>query len=1294
MPSAAAVHSGVPAGDIDRSRSVRFVALAAGLLFAFATLCPGQLARGPAAGIDGDGALGNIRIPFVANAGQTDERVAFTARVSGGTAFVTREGTIVYALRADGPSGPIRTVAVEESILGLRESPEGLGTAVTRISSMKGSDSRAWWCDIPAFDAVDLGELESGTLVELRTRAGSVEKVFTVPPGTDPGGIRVRFEGASALEVGEAGELVVTTPLGDIVFSPPVAFQRRAGKVEPVDVAYEILGTSYGFTLGRYDGALPLVIDPLLASTFLGGSGEDGGYCGNALALGTDGSVYVAGYTASDDFPSSTGILYQGGDSDVFVARFDRALTTLLAATYVGGANLEQASAIAVGNDGVYVTGSTMSPLFPTTGGAYDGSYGGSTPGPYDAPGDAFVTKLTSDLSTIVSSTFYGGSACDYARGVFVDGGDVYLTGFTASGGLATSGAFDETHNPGGQWGGIDSYVARFSGDLSTLLAATYLGGSMMDYVEDATMTSAGFYVTGWTASDNYPWTPTAYDTTFAGGVYDAFVTGLDRSLGTLLGSTYLGGTEWDFGYGMTSDAVGNVYVTGHFAESGAETTFPTTPGAFQTEYNGTGGPNVGDDAFVSKFDPALETLVASTILGGTGWEYGNGLDWHPSGHVYATGTTSSEDFPCHAGAHQEEYGGNETTVHFGDGFVTKLSDDLTAVPAATYLGGSSDDFPESIAADPDGNVYVSGTTWSEEFVVTYGAYDEDHAGGGENDVFVSVLSPDLGTLSFTAEPSTGVAPFDVTLTGVSSAVPPPTVWQWDFGADGSIDATGQVVVWTCAVPGLQTVRLVTPDGDFDPSVTVADCIQAFDTSSALRFDGDETQVVCAAAPDLNLTSELTLEAWIRPDSWGGFPIGTWGLGQVVGKENFKLFLVGVHPMNGENTLCLRLEHEDGTSSVTCAPDSALVLGEWQHVAAAYDAATSTARLWINGAEQAVTHPTAPSGPVADHAAVDLRIGNSEVLSWSFEGDIDEVRVWGRALETSEIEAGLDSPLSGDEPGLTAYWRMDEGNGGVILDRTNSGHAGTLEGPSWVQGVVLIETSVPEDPGAAEVAGLSRLGSYPNPFNPRTTIAFELPSAGTAVIAVYDASGRRIRTLIDGRLDAGRHTVLWDGTDDRGRNLLLQARVDRLDKHPETRACQVIRVGRRRRDVDSRTRMGSSSPSRRQLLLLTSLRRVVCSGLNAGAGGQGGLRAALRGKQQGPQSRSRTGSQEGSDGWLRREVEGRRTLEEARNAPQRQGHRRARRSGRGRAQDGSEACRGQQAEDDRGPGHLEVERSE
>jgi hypothetical protein len=871
----------------------------------------------------------------------------------------------------------------------------------------------------------------------------------------------------------------------------------------------------------------------LLASAFLGGSGAEGGYCGDAVAVGPDSTVYVTGHTASTDFPTTTGDPYHGGASDVFVCRFDRTLTHLLSSVLIGGSNEEQASCIAVDDAGnVYVSGGTLSLDFPTTTGAYDETYNGGTAGPYDVPGDVFITMLSADLGTITASTYFGGLSFDYSRAIVIDGTTVRIAGATASSGLATPGAFDETRTVGGDWGGIDAYVAVFDASLSALLSATYLGGNGQDYCEDmAAGPSGSVYVTGWTQSANYPFSPTAFDTTFAGGTYDAFVTGLDGSLAGLVGSTYLGGTSWDFGYAIAVDGSGNVYVTGHNAEVGAVTTFPTTPGSFQEEYNGVGGAGVGDDAFVSKFDPTLSTLLASTMFGGTGWEYGTGLKWEPEGCVWLVGTTTSDDIPRHAGAFQFDYAGDDGTGHSGEGFVSRLADDLTYLDTSTFLGGGGNDWPECIALDAEGNAYVTGSTTSADFPCMKGSYEEDWQGGG-SDAFVSVLSRELGAIGVGAGPLYGLPPLAVELLGTAPLGMTPDSWGWDIGDDGSIDTTGQDAAWTFLAPGTYPVRLELGYGPFAPSALLDGDVLVFDESSALRFEGGSERAVCAGTPGLNLTGDLTIEAWIHPEGWGGFPFGQMGFGQVVSKGPIALQLVGVHALYNDNSLCLALQHADGTASVCMSPVGSVTLGDWQHVAATYDTAASTVRMWIDGEEQVVTCQVAPSGGIAHNEADDILMGNTSTLNKGFEGTIDEVSIWNLVRDPGEIVDGRDYPLFGDEAGLACYWAMDEAGGDSLIDGSGNGNDAVRLSASWAQGVVLHPTGIAAD----EEVGHSRKAllrpSHPNPFGPGTTISFDLPDAGPVRVAIYNAAGKLIRVLADAPMEPGLYSLQWDAKSD------------------------------------------------------------------------------------------------------------------------------------------------------------------
>ncbi|MCM3541335.1 SBBP repeat-containing protein, partial [Priestia endophytica] len=194
-------------------------------------------------------------------------------------------------------------------------------------------------------------------------------------------------------------------------------------------------------------------------------------------------------------------------------------------------------------------------------------------------------------------------SSLDAGIDIAVDaGGNVYITGTTGSADFPTTpGAFDTTYN-----GNEDAYVTKLDPTGSMLVYSTYLGGTDLDRVSDIAVDAGGnAYITGLTISTNFPTTPGAFDTTFNGG-RDVFVTKLNPTGNALIYSTYLGGTGIEDGNGIAVDAGGNAYITGLTGSAD----FPTTPGAFDTTYNGNG------DAFVTKLDPTGSMLIYSTYLG------------------------------------------------------------------------------------------------------------------------------------------------------------------------------------------------------------------------------------------------------------------------------------------------------------------------------------------------------------------------------------------------------------------------------------------------------------------------------------------------------------------------------------------------------------------------------------------------------------------------------------------------------------------------------------------------------
>ncbi|NUO08607.1 MAG: SBBP repeat-containing protein [Candidatus Brocadia sp.] len=599
------------------------------------------------------------------------------------------------------------------------------------------------------------------------------------------------------MSINEHGELVVETEFGPVKFTKPVAYQEIDGKRVEVECGYVISDfvvsaqsndcgiqetgdgslksedriqntdtdlinpkseirnpkSEYGFKVAAYDKTKELVIDPLLASTFLGGSYE-GWYSGDkatALVLDTEGNVYVAGITYSRDFPVTNGAYdtsLEPSWGDVFVSKLDSGLTSLIASTFLGGWNYDLVLDLALDSEGnVYVTGETDSWDFPTTSGAYDTSFNRYEGYPLFAPYDAFVSKLNSGLTRLLASTFLGGSDSDYDNGnalALDTEGNVYVTGTTYSRDFpTTSGAYDTSLN-----GGSDVFISKLNSGLTKLIASTLLGGSDYDVSEYGDKILAldkvgNVYVTGDTRSSDFPTTVGAYDTTNNGVFFaqDAFVSKLDSGLTNLLASTFLRGLYDDESLALTLDTEGNVYVAGYTYSSD----FPTTSGAYDTSFADSGWYMYPVDSFVSKLDSGLANLIASTFLGGYDPDLINALALDSEGNVYVAGNTYSSLFPITSDAY-------DTSLNYVDAFVSKLDRGLTNLLASTFLGGLYDDESIALALDSEGNVYVTGKTDSWDFPTTSGAYDTSFNNDPNffnSDAFVSKLDSNL---SFSAE--------------------------------------------------------------------------------------------------------------------------------------------------------------------------------------------------------------------------------------------------------------------------------------------------------------------------------------------------------------------------------------------------------------------------------------------------------------------------------------------------------------------------------------------------------------
>jgi hypothetical protein len=614
---------------------------------------------------------------FLANHGQAPPPVRYMARAVGLTAYFS-PGEALYRV-----AGKTLRMRFEGAARVAR--PEAMNRLPGVANFLIGPKDR-WLLGQPLYDGVVYRGLYPGVDLIYEASGRNLKSEFVVAPRANPAAIHMRYASGGALRLGKDGSLAIPAGATEFREEAPIVYQERDGRRVAVEGRFVLIGESVRFAIGEYDASLPLIIDPAISySTLLGGSGAN---AANALAVDMTGAVYIAGFTESTNFPTSNPVQnFNGGGTDVFVAKLNAAGTGLAYCTYLGGDGDDLAYGIAVDAAGAaYVTGVTASQNFPVVG-PLQGQLAGEK--------NAFVLKLDAAGNSLAYSTYLGGGSSDSGNGIAVDAaGEAFIVGDTTSLNFPASG-----------WqkaigGGQDAFVAKLSASGSHLTYGTYLGGSNTDHGSAIAVDATGeAWVAGSTWSTDFP-VANAFQSASGGG-QDAFLAKLSADGDTVLFGSYLGGNGGSLGYPEAAQAIaldwqGNAYLTG----TTSSTNFPLlTP--LQTSLNGE------TDAFVTKVN-AAGTLAYSTYLGGSGMDAANAIAVDSSGSAYIAGYTYSTDMPV-VNAVQAANAGD------CDAFLAKIGGAPTLL-FLTYLGGSGADTATAAAMDPAGAVYLAGWTLSTNF--------------------------------------------------------------------------------------------------------------------------------------------------------------------------------------------------------------------------------------------------------------------------------------------------------------------------------------------------------------------------------------------------------------------------------------------------------------------------------------------------------------------------------------------------------------------------------------------------
>jgi hypothetical protein len=624
--------------------------------------------------------LEELPLVFIPNCGQAHPKVAYYTENANWKTFFTPEEVVFAAADHNEDDQVVRGFAIYlRFVVANFAAPEGLAPGKAKVNYFRGADSSRWRTGLPTFEEVVYRNLWPEIDLVFRGQGGELKYEFLAHPGADITNINLAISGVDDLALDQSGDILMATPFGVLTDKSPVSYQLIDGNKVP------------------------------LASSFLVTRSENGEYlCGISV-----GDNYSPDYTLVVD-PSL------GFPPQQKKRGFDAGL------------------GIATDNAGnAYVAGFTESFDFPVTPGAFQAKLRGCK--------DAFVSVLNTGATgaaALVYSTYLGGSGQDAGFGIAVDtSGNTYVTGFTESPDFpVTSGAFQDKLR--GLKNAFVSVLNTRATGSAALVYSTYLGGSTMDVSFGIATDNAGnAYLTGFTESPDFPVTSGAFQAKLR-GLKNAFVSVLNTGAtgaAALVYSTYLGGSSFDEGYGVTVDPTGATYVTGFTYSKD----FPTTSGAFQPALNSKHG---GANAFVSKINTAASgaaVLVYSTFLGGNLYDQGYGIAVDASNNAYVTGFTRSNDFPVTASAFQNSL---KSTLGGTNAFVTKLNTGANGARSlvySTYLGGSVCDEGHSIAVDKAGNAYMTGFTYSKDFPVTASAFQSMlrsvHSGG--SNAFVSQVN-------------------------------------------------------------------------------------------------------------------------------------------------------------------------------------------------------------------------------------------------------------------------------------------------------------------------------------------------------------------------------------------------------------------------------------------------------------------------------------------------------------------------------------------------------------------------
>lgn len=741
-----------------------------------------------------------------------------------------------------------------------------------------GNDRSKWASNVKKYNKIQYQNLYPGIDLKYYLNGDNLKYDFIIAPKVNTNQIRIEYTGQGELFI-KRGKLILKTSVNQLEEQEPYAYQIIDGEAKEVTCNFELIDNVLSFSFPKgYDDTQELIIDPTLVfASYSGSTADNWGY---TSTFDEDGHLYGGGVTFGVGYPTTIGayqINFNGGNdtvnfgsnhylngTDITISKFSSNGTNLIYSTYLGGSENESPHSLIVNNNNeLLVLGTTSSPDFPVSVSAYDTTYNGgnsyieSTPS-YTNGSDIFITKLSSNGSALLSSTYIGGTANDglntspslkynYAdefRGeIIVDSNDnVYVASSTNSTDFpVTPGVFQSSLS-----GMQDGCVFKLNANLSTLIWSSFIGGTNDDAAYSMQFSSTGeVLVTGGTDSPNFPVTAGSLNTMYQ-NFTDGWVSKINNSATAIIASTFLGTPEYDQSYFVQLDTADNVYVIGQ-----TEGTYQIIP---STVYN---NPNSGQ--FVHKLNPDLSTTIFSTTFGTSSGEvdialsaflvnvcnnilisgWGGALN---SSYAQADYSTTN-GLPITPNAIQPTTDGN-------DYYLMMLAEDADTLLYATFFGGnaSSDHVDGGTSRfDKKGIVYQAvcsscGLQNTTDFPTTPGAWSTTDNSSNCN---LGVFKMDLTTLDVDAELYSGPVHCLGDSTYFQNLTNGGVSFYWDFD-DGHFSTE------------FEPVHLYTDTGTYNVMLVVLDAV------TCLQMDTDYVEVKVVHQPYLSIGVNNTIET-----NWG-----------------------------------------------------------------------------------------------------------------------------------------------------------------------------------------------------------------------------------------------------------------------------------------------------------------------------------------------------------------------------------------------------------------------------------------